>query len=1052
MRASAVLLLFVIVMSSFVAAQTTSATLSGRVVDPSNAAITGAAVTLTNLDTNARYDGRTNDEGSYSVGGLPPGSYRVEFKKEGFKTLLKDPVVLHVQDVLALNVSMQIGTAAESITVSGAVALVDTETSTQGEVLDNQLIRDMPVNGRNYLDLMQLVPGVTINRQANQGSDVATPVLGERGGNTGYFIDGLDNTNQLNGGAAAQFNQETIGEFRVETTGYKAEFGHASGGVVNVITRSGTNTWHGVGSAFHRNSVFDSANTSGLVPAPDPAFTKVPPLVRWDYTLAGGGPLVKDKVFVFASAERIHESRRLNFVFPEGTPAPLQEFENSFNNASATRETRVFGKLDEQLGRHHLTEEVNWTNQVIRDFLPLSQATNLPSTRTNSSARRLLLGFSDTILLGQQNDPFLLTVRGQYRGEPSFVGPAHPEAGPATAFFIFSGYETGSLGGDLGSFTYGTMLTASTIDQKYASLGASLAKHWGKHNFKLGWDFLRTKVDGNEANAVRDQLFATLDDFLTFGPIDAGLFTVTTIGGLTPEANLIKLRNNYNGLYLQDDWKPTSKLTLNLGVRWDYDSEFRTKTNVAPRLGFAFALTSKTAIRGSWGLFFDRFRLGLARNIPEFGGADLRLHQPLSIPRLFYGNPSIALSLIGPCADPVRTDAEVQAQGLTCPFGPFPYYGVDHLNKVVAGGHSPIPANVPVNETNIQQLSGLSPQQWLDAASASVGKPSGYFYWGPFGVLSWEGFGPSGSYPVVVDPSFKTPYTSSYTFSVEHQLSPSLMIGADYFHKDIYHILGVRQTNLDFANRIPGNENVGTAVNGYGPWYAGTYNGFGVRFEKRFDHRFSLAGSYNYSHAIDDALCSDFVSSLGGTCFPTDAFIGQTTEVTDPGSGKTNADGPFTASNGNYVPKAGIFWNGPSLDTGPSDFALTHVFQLNGSLQLPLKFEVSSIFRAQSGFHFSRQLLVPVDQDGNSNYNLVDFEAGRNHFIAPAFVNMDMRVAREFRFNERVKLRAMFELFNVFNNANPAAVETIPQQPTPLGKPLQVLPGREGQIGLRLEF
>lgn len=1051
MRFAATLLIALVLFGSFSVAQTTNATVTGRVLDPSNAVIAGATVTVTNQETNGHFGSQTTTEGTFVVPSLPPGRYRVEVSKEGFKTVLKDDVVLHVQDVIALNFTMPVGSTSESITVSGGVPLVQTESSTQSAVLDNRAIEGMPVNGRNYLDLMQLVPGVTVNRQADEGSDAATPVLGERAGNTGFLIDGLDNTDQLNGGAASQFNQETIAEFRVETTGYKAEFGHSSGGFVNVITRSGTNAWHGFASAFHRNNVFDSANTSGLVPTPAPEFTKAPYLIRWDTTAGFGGPLVRNKVFIFGSAERIHESRQLNFVFPPNTPTQIQSFELGFNDPNATRETRVFGKLDEQLGKHHLSEEINWTNQVIKDFLPLSQATNLPSTRTNSSARHLLFGGSDTMLLGEQANPFIVTVRGQYRAEPSFAGPAHPEAGPYTYFIMFSGYYPDMLIGDLGIVNYGSSLTPSQIDQKYAAMSANVAKHWNRHDFKFGWDFLRTQVDGNEANLEINQVYATLDDFVTFGPIDAGAFTLYSIGGTTPEANLIKLRNNYNALFLQDDWKIAQKLTVNLGVRWDYDSEFKKTTNISPRLGFAWAITPKTVFRGSWGYFYDRFRMGLARDIPGFGGADLRTIQPLGIPRLFYGNPSTLIDLAGICINNTMTDAQITGQ--ICPSNPIqPYFGVDHLNNVVAPGHAPIPANVVVDVSNVQQLSGLTPQQYVDAASEAIGQAPGYFYWGPFGALTWNGFGPGGAYPVVVDPRFKTPYTSSYSATLEHEFNDRFMIAGDYYHKDINNILGVRQTNLQFDNRVPGNEFGGQPFeNGFGPWYAGTYDGLGIRF-KQISHRFTIAGSYNYAHATDDALCSNFNTTLTGVCHPTDSFVGTTTLVTDPVTGQTNANGAFTASNGNYIPKAGIFWNGPSLDRGPSDFAVTHTFQVSGSVRLPWKLEFSDIFRVQSGFHFSRQTSNPVDQDGNFEYSLVDLSGGRNHFTAPAFVNMDTRLSREFELGERVKLRAMFEVFNLFNNANPAAVEQYQGQSTPFGQPLQVLPGREGQIGIRFEF
>ncbi len=1039
---------------SLLQAQSTDATVAGQVTDSSGRVVPGVQVTFTNLNTNITYNGQTDGQGSYRVSALKPGLYRANISKEGFASIVKGDIELHVQDQVSINFTLRVGSVSETVTVEAGAPLINTESSAVGGVVDNAQIRQMPINGRNYLDLMQLVPGVTINRQADQGSDVATPILGERGGNSGFLIDGLDNNDQVGGGAAAQFNQETIAEFRVATTGYKAEFGHSSGGVVNVITRSGTNQWHGVASLYHRNNVFDSANTSALEPAPDPVFTEVPFLLRWDYSVAGGGPLIKDKMFMFASVERIREARRLNFVFPPSTPHAVQSFENGFNNPNANRETRIFGKLDEQFSRHRLTQEINLTNSSVKDFLPLSQATNLPSTRTNSSARHLLLGFSDTMLLGNLDHPFILNLRGQYRGEPSSVGPAHPDAGPFTFLVMFSNLTSGQLIGDLGIVNFGSSLTPSHLDQKYGAAGVGLSKDIGRHSVKLGWDFLRTQVDGIEANQEINQVFATLDDFAQFGPINSGMFSLLTTGGATPEANRIRLRNNYTGLYLQDDWKVSGKLTLNVGLRWDYDSEFETKTNVSPRLGFAYALTPRTVVRGSWGFFYDHFRLGLARDIPGFGGADLRTIQPISIPRLFYGNPSTFIDILGGiCVNKVLTDAQVAAQGLTCPFGAVPYYGVDHLNSVVASGHAPIPANSVVNAGNVEQLSGLTPQQFADAASVAVGQQPGYFYFGPFGALSWNAFGNGGAYPVVIDPRFKTPYTSSYSLTLEHQFTDSLMVGADYFHKDIRNISGVRQTNISFDNRIPGNEFGGTPFeNGYGPWYSGTYDGAVLRVSKRFSRRFSISGSYNYVHATDDALCSNFDTTLTGLCYPTDSFVGQTTVVTDPATGQTNASGAFIASNGNLVPQAGIFWNGPRLDRGPSDLALTHTLQASGLVELPWKFEVSNIFRLQSGFRFSRHLLNAIDQDGNFANNLVDFYAGRNHFQAPAFVNMDMRISRRFDIGERLRVHAMFEFFNLFNNANPAAVEVTPEQPTPFGKPLQVLPGREGQIGLRIEF
>jgi hypothetical protein len=164
---------------------------------------------------------------------------------------------------------------------------------------------------------------------------------------------------------------------------------------------------------FYRNDVFDSSNNPSLPEAPD--------LSRFDYSLALGGPIVKNKVFFFGSAERIHEDRVLNFTFPATGNAQadlvLRNFEAPFDNPSLTRETRGFFKVDEQLGRHRLSQEVNYTNGVIKEFLPLSQADSLPSRRNDTSGRSLLLGLADTVMLGDQANPWILNLRGGYRGD-----------------------------------------------------------------------------------------------------------------------------------------------------------------------------------------------------------------------------------------------------------------------------------------------------------------------------------------------------------------------------------------------------------------------------------------------------------------------------------------------------------------------------------------------------------------------------------------------------------------------------------------------------------
>jgi carboxypeptidase family protein/TonB-dependent receptor-like protein len=1047
---SLLLVLSLFLVGSQAAAQTTVSTIEGTIKDAKEAVVAGAQIVVKSAALGIERTTTTDANGFYRVTALPAGNYTLTVTRTGFATRTFENIELTVNRTLTLDIPLEVGAVEGQVDVVGYAQLLNPTTSATGATVTPQQIREMPTNGRNYLDLMQLVPGVVINRQANVGSDNSTPVLGERSGNNNFLIDGQPNKDTVNGGAASQFNQETIAEFQVLTAGFRAEFGQASGAIVNVITRSGGNQYHGLASMFFRNNVFDSSNSL------DPNQDEAPFLQRWDGSFGIGGPIVKDKVFFFGSAERIRENRRLNFVFPPGTPQIARNFESQFDNPSRIFDTRGFFKLDEQLGRHSLSQSVSYTNGNVREFLPLSNATDLPSRRNDTGARHLLLAFSDTVLVGDNSNPWVLTLRGGYRGDTSETRPAHPEAGVGTSFNMFSSVNTGGLFGDLGSFAFGNNTTRTALEQKYTSMSANATKLVGDHNLKFGWNFLRTKVDGDESQILNLQLFATVPDFIAFGPINAGFFTVTTAGGLTPAANEIHLRNTYNALFWQDDWKFHPKLTLNVGLRWDYDSEFRTKQNISPRVGFAWSATSHTVVRGHYGLFYDQFRLGLVRDVPAFGGADRRVVQPFSYPRGFFGVPTLAPAAInaslfpgGLCVSPNLTDAQITAGNVACPFSPGLFIGIDRLNRVVAPGHALIPANAVINLSNIQSLSGLTPDQYLAQAAAAVGKANGFFFWGPFGALSHAAI-PAQLFPTDIDRTFKTPFTESVSIGVQHEIK-NIVIEADYYHRNIKNLLGVREANISFASRASSRQFLPPFTAGpiqtFGPWYSGEYDGLVLSFTRRFARRFTLSGSYTFANETDN--------QLGITTLPSDSFVGIAPLVTESVTGRTNQNSSFVRANGRFVAQAGTFVNGPNLDKGPSDLSVDHAFQINGLLDLPWQLQISGIFRAQSGFHFSRQALALEDPDGDGTFNTIDHGpgAGRNAFTSPPFVNLDMRVAKRFNVTERVKIQALFEFFNVFNRQNPAAVQT--QQNianSPFGSLRQVLPGREGQVGLRVEF
>jgi hypothetical protein len=917
--------------------------------------------------------------------------------------------------------------------------------------------------GRNYLDLLQLVPGAAINRHVNPDSDSANPVLGERSGNNNFLIDGQSNKDTVNGGPAQQFNQETIAEFQVLTNGYKAEFGQASGAIINVITKSGTNALNAVGSVFFRNDALDSSNSL------DTTRTEPLPLRRYDYSLAGGGPIVKDKFFFFGSVEQISERRQLDFKYPDTGSAVvnqlLRDQEAPFDVPTRLSETRAFIKLDQRAGQHQLTEQINFTDSENTSFLQLSSASSLPSARNDITGRRLLIGVSDTALLGDAGNPYVLTLRGAFRGDD---GHRQPSQSAFTGSTLYNPYDsrcslaTCSIFGNLPTVSFGNSSTAAGLDQKYTSFNASLNKLFGRHDLKAGMNFLRTVVDGNDPRLQQNQLFASVDDFARFGAATAGPYLLADAGGLTARDDEIHLRNNYSALFVQDDWRLHDNLTLNLGLRWDYDSEFEATDNVAPRIGASWSVTPATVVRGSVGIYYDQFRLGLARNVPAFGGTDQRVVQYLVFPRLLYGSPSFVSSIAllsglpGACFSNNLvgnlTDAQINAAGTRCPVLPTapPLIGVDRLNNVVAPGRPPIPANTLVTVDNVQQLTGLSPQQYADQASTAIGQAPGYFVFGPTGLLT-NVIIPPQLRPTDVAETFDTPHTVGYTIGVQRELAGEIAITVDYYHRDIRNLLGLRNSNIAFESRVLGRRFLPPFTQGpirtFGPFYEGVYDALVVDFRKRFSRRFALGASYTYADAVDNSLGIESTAS--------DSFIGTVPQVTETATGRSNATGPFTRANGTLVQQAGTFLNGPDRDKGPSDLALDHVFQFNGLIELPYQIHASGIVRAQSGFHFSRQPAtgVLVDPDGDASVNGIDVDAGRNAFTAPPLVNVDMRITKRFNFTDRFKADIMVEFFNLLNRQNPAAVgrrEGVALQP--FGEPIQVIPGREGQIGVRIAF
>src|ERR1700730_6245062 len=317
MRCKVAALAFMLVLSPVGAlqAQITNASMTGRVIDPTKGVIVGAKVTLTNISTNVQSQGTTNETGSYYVTNLLPGPYRVQVEKLGFKTVIEPGIVLHVQDVLEVNFEMAVGSIEESITVEAGAPTVELTTAAISAVVNATTVRELPLNGRSWTDLVLLQPGVTSvhtefavtdsSKRGRRGYGNEMAVGGSRPMQNNYRLDGIsldDYSNGAPGGVlGGQLGVDAIEEFSVITSNYTAEYGRTSGGVVNTITRSGTNQFHGGVYEFLRNNALDARNFFDAA--------KIPPFRRNQFGADAGGPIRKGKVFVFGDYEGIRQSK-----------------------------------------------------------------------------------------------------------------------------------------------------------------------------------------------------------------------------------------------------------------------------------------------------------------------------------------------------------------------------------------------------------------------------------------------------------------------------------------------------------------------------------------------------------------------------------------------------------------------------------------------------------------------------------------------------------------------------------------------------------------------
>lgn len=1026
-------------------AQVDTGAITGTVTDASGAVIPNAKVTVKNVETNLAVNLATNDSGFYSAMALKPGSYQVATTAEGFRGATRTAIELRVQERLQIDFTLEVGMATSEVSVTAAAPLLESETSSLGQVVERRTINELPLNGRNFIQLATLGAGtLPSSRTAERDNFVSN---GARAVQNSYLLDGVENKNRILGfdKGSAQIVQpviDAIQEFKVQTSTFSAEFGQAAGGVVNVTLRSGTNQFHGSLFEFLRNSALDAK------PYFQPAGGGKPAFIQNQFGATFGGPVIRDRTFFFGSWQ---SSRELNAA-PQIASVPLAPVRagnfgttRMYDPATLRANPAGSGSVRDQFP-NNIIPASRWDPVAVK-FAALFPEPNLagavrnyfsnPKERVSNDQYNIRVDHK----LGDHD-----TMFGRYSGSRNtniLPAPLPPPASdvsiaePNSQSVAWS--ETHLFGGSkVNEFRFGfvrtQMLQRADAPRRFEEFGIKGAaddptitglptvpitslttlgttgpgtlpisaagstnmpidkrgRIWqfidnfswlrGRHTFKAGGDIQQVTMYGFVTNNARPQFAfngvytqnpqARSGTGNAYGDFLLGLSSnaVVATRGISTSRQRI-----YQG-YMQDDWKATTRLTLNFGVRyelakpfWELDDRqanfvlepgaFFAKllyandrkdsglgrslvhsdfNNFAPRVGFAYQATKRTVVRGGAGVFYGRDEnIGVGRRLTN--------NPPYFIQSRFVSdqlNPLITLR------------------------DGFPANALD-------------PARVTNPEVN--------------------------------------------SYPA----DYPLPYVLQWNFNVQQELPGALVGQVSYTGSGSKRLYFVNNVNLPPPG--PGAVDARRPIQGVGgvfvtaPNVNSTYHALLGKLERRFTAGFSVLASYTLGHSID-----------GG---------GNNNDQSDPAPVNPR-DLKLHKGNSNYDVRqrivTSVVWELPFgkgrrlANSNTVAKAMLGGWQLAGiaSAQTGQPFSVSqSVDNTNTGGaarpdrlrdgNLPSDLRTPThwfDLDAFATPNGFNYgNSGRNILRAPGQHNIDLSVARTFQLGERFRLQYRGEFFNLFN-------------------------------------
>jgi hypothetical protein len=1051
--------------------QVSGATLSGLVTDENGGSVPGANVSIKNLGTGVARDVTTNADGFYSTPNLIPGTYEVRVSAKGFQTVVQKEITLNVGAQQSLNVSLKLGQVTQTVVVNAAPPDVQTTSSTISATIDSSTVRELPLNGRDWTSLATLEPGVSSipnqvgtgfsANKGNRGFGNQLSNAGHRANENTYRVNGIEINDYSNGapGGASGLNLGVDGvqEFSVLTSNYTAEYGRTSGAVINAITKSGTNEFHGTAFVFDRDKIFDAKN------AFDPA-GPIPPFRRVQFGGSGGTAIVKDKTFVYGTYEGVRQNQPISktikvpdaakraqavpavvpylALWPLAPPgAPDNNGIQNFNVSlpAISNENYATARVDEKLSRND-----NLSGSYFWDSGPLTQPDPLQNTVHSVFSRRQAASLEETHVFSSQlanavrvgvsrvRGDINLPVSGDTVATNSALAVAPGAAAPPE---IRVTGLTNAIGlGGLNRFLH-----------RWTSMQASDDGFWtrGTHAVKMGFAFERMQYNVLEQLSPNGRMntYSSLAEFLSNTP--------KQLNALAPgHSNPVAIRESLFAGYVQDDWRFRPNLTLNLGVRYEFTTLPKDANN---RIEEITTLTNCTTP-------------GIAPSPNSPCG-------PVHVGSFIAGNPTTKNiePRIGFSWDPFKN-------GKTAVRGGFGIFDVLPL---------PYEFGLNTSATSPYQIIGLDKPGGTAATGKCAADPcKGATLSG--GIDNNVGFSPNAVRNRYVEQNPKRAYVMNWNFNIQREIGPNLTAIIGYVGSRSLH-LSVAADDVNLVPPLVTSAGILIPTNTYqldpnwaganggatpgGPGGAGirpvifdgeaTYHGLQAQVKRTMSHGLQGQLSYTFSKCRDTSSApvtgDTYVNSIAvplllskpyrlGACDFDVRHVAVGTfiwAVPGPKSGVASYLGggwelgaivtaesgsPYTVTVGGGNDPLGTGFNG--------DFSMDYADLISGCNATPgvtrdaqgrlLAFNPNCFKLPQSTpdiaarcvpFFSDKAKTIPIP---GTCSNLVG-HTGRNRFYGPGLTTVDFSAFKNFRFTERLRLQFRAEFFNLLNHPNFAA-------------------------------